>query len=173
MTFDPLKEDLYFLPDIDRIGAENLLENRLPGTFLIRKSISVEGDLALTLKETGKVVHYRIECERTRKSKLYVICGMNFSNLSDLISFYQRHLIDEVELRSPINLETEPDNSPYVPKPPSSSKVVSRLAKVTKQRVPSPYENNALKLDVDDIVLVIETNVNGESFFHSNRMIKM
>lgn len=99
MSFDVHNIDSYFLENIDRNKAEELLRDNEIGTFLVRKSSNV-GDLALSMKEPDKIGHYQIRVSSRRAE--YTIGNHSFPALAELLTFYKLHYVGEAPLIRPI-----------------------------------------------------------------------
>ncbi|CAF0879966.1 unnamed protein product [Didymodactylos carnosus] len=96
--FDPEDEDSWMFENISREEAINMLQDQVNGTFLVRQSGTIIGDLVLCVKEGSKVSHYIINCRHNYddfKTKLtYKIGDKIFSSMPELLTFYKQRLLD-------------------------------------------------------------------------------
>lgn len=106
MNFDVHNIDSYYLEDIDRTAAEELLRNNAVGTFLVRKS-TTEGDLALSMKEPSKIGHYKIHRRVSNSRAEYTIGNHSFPALAELLTFYKLHYVGESPLIRPIKCQDD------------------------------------------------------------------
>lgn len=67
---------------ISREQAEELLQPRDDGLYLVRESTSYPGDYTLCVCYEGQVEHYRVIC---KDSQLTIDCEEYFTNLKQLI----------------------------------------------------------------------------------------
>ena len=102
MPFNPSEWRDWFHKDMSRKQTDKILCEYDCGTFLIRPSIRVPGDLVLAVTEPGKVKHYLINRLQNKK---YKIGDQIFSNMEDLLQFYTRHFLDKSQLRLPLNTQ--------------------------------------------------------------------
>ncbi|CAF0966517.1 unnamed protein product [Didymodactylos carnosus] len=84
--------------NISREEAVSMLLDQTDGTFLVRQSGTIKGDLVLCVKEGSKVSHYIINRRNNHddlKNQLtYKIGDKIFSSMSELLSFYKQRLLD-------------------------------------------------------------------------------
>ncbi|XP_063708823.1 adapter molecule Crk-like [Culicoides brevitarsis] len=162
MSFDVHNTESYFIENIDRTEAENLLNENEIGTFLVRPSAN-QGDLALSIKEPTKIGHYLIQQRVSANTAQYTIGHHSFPGMAELLTFYKLHYVGEAPLIRPIkskddfvnnnNNDETGNQSQDLPSP--------RLAKVVIPRVASAYDEKQLDLVKDEIIEVTKTNVNG------------
>ncbi|CAF1025938.1 unnamed protein product [Rotaria sordida] len=92
--FNASDEESWLFEELSRDEAISTLQNQPDGTFLVRPSSTIKGDLVLCVKEGTKVSHYIINvCEEDSKS-IYKIGDKTFSNMKDLLNFYKQRLLD-------------------------------------------------------------------------------
>ncbi|XP_015375691.1 PREDICTED: protein vav [Diuraphis noxia] len=98
---DTLTEHLWFVGEMDRDRATNLLESESGGTYLVRirprgPTRPVETVYALSLKSNNQVKHMKI-CERLEDgiSSFYLSEKRFFPNLVELVNFYERNSLSE------------------------------------------------------------------------------
>ncbi|PIO55930.1 SH2 domain protein [Teladorsagia circumcincta] len=72
--------------NIDRVGAEKLLESRGLGDFLLRSR--GEGSAALSLRGATGVLHIKLE---RRGDKWVIGEGPCFRSISSAVHYYRRH----------------------------------------------------------------------------------
>ncbi|CAF5018181.1 unnamed protein product, partial [Rotaria sp. Silwood1] len=64
VDFNASDEDSWLFEELSREEAISTLQNQSDGTFLVRPSSTIKGDLVLCVKEGSKVSHYIINvCE--------------------------------------------------------------------------------------------------------------
>jgi guanine nucleotide exchange factor VAV len=92
-----LKDKLWFVGEMDRIKAQNELERRENGTFLVRiRPQSDEKDkYALTLKTNNAVKHMKICNTDEQERKYYLSLSKFFSNIEELVLNYQINSLRE------------------------------------------------------------------------------
>uniref|UniRef100_A0A0K0DH73 SH2 domain-containing protein n=1 Tax=Angiostrongylus cantonensis TaxID=6313 RepID=A0A0K0DH73_ANGCA len=84
---DALNEEETLLEkNIDRVGAEKLLESRSLGDFLLRSR--GEGSAALSLRGASGVLHIKLE---RRGDKWVIGEGPCFRSISSAVHYYRRH----------------------------------------------------------------------------------
>ncbi|XP_065171102.1 protein vav isoform X3 [Atheta coriaria] len=84
-----LQSKLWFAGEKDRAQAVSLLENRKPGTYLVRIRLQKDSDVyALSLKTENGVKHMRI-CSSTTENKYYLSVSRFFNSLEDMVRNYQ------------------------------------------------------------------------------------
>ncbi|XP_055351335.1 LOW QUALITY PROTEIN: adapter molecule Crk-like [Paramacrobiotus metropolitanus] len=108
--FDPLDRDAWYFGLISREESVQILKDeRESGVFLVRDSTSSPGDYVLCVKEDNKVSHYIINKTITDDdAKLTFRIGeQDFSNLSELLSFYKYHYLDTTPLIRPAKRKLE------------------------------------------------------------------
>ncbi|XP_001946064.2 protein vav isoform X1 [Acyrthosiphon pisum] len=98
---DTLTEHLWFVGEMDRDRATNLLESESDGTYLVRirpqgPTRPVETVYALSLKSNNQVKHMKI-CERLEDgiSSFYLSEKRFFPNLVELVNFYEKNSLSE------------------------------------------------------------------------------
>ncbi len=97
---------------MSREEAISTLQNQTDGTFLVRPSSTIKGDLVLCVKyvkkfilffknflfffirEGLKVSHYIINVFKEHSKSIYKIGDKTFSNMKDLLNFYKQRLLD-------------------------------------------------------------------------------
>ena len=81
----------WYYGDISRTEAEKLLygEGNQRGSYLVRDSETVPGGYSLSIRDKGKVKHYKIKRE---KEAFFIIPQITFKSIADLIIHYQGHL---------------------------------------------------------------------------------
>ncbi|KAK2158174.1 hypothetical protein LSH36_175g03010 [Paralvinella palmiformis] len=88
--------------DVNRGEANDIL-NAQPdsGTFLVRPSNTLRGDLVLCVKEDSKVSHYIINRIQVAGKIVFRIGDQEFSDVHQLLLFYKTHYLDSTPLRKP------------------------------------------------------------------------
>uniref|UniRef100_A0A0N4ZYQ9 SH2 domain-containing protein n=1 Tax=Parastrongyloides trichosuri TaxID=131310 RepID=A0A0N4ZYQ9_PARTI len=74
---------------IKRVEAEKLLKEN--GDFLVRDSISKDGEYVLTVKWMSKPMHFQINCEKINDKVYYRFEDEQFPSIPDLINFFRIH----------------------------------------------------------------------------------
>ncbi|KAJ3641351.1 hypothetical protein Zmor_027862 [Zophobas morio] len=92
-----LRDKLWFVGEMDRARAQNELETRENGTFLVRiRPQSEEKDkYALTLKTNDTVKHMKICNTDEQERKYYLSLSKFFSNIEELVLNYQINSLRE------------------------------------------------------------------------------
>ena len=98
--FNPANWQEFFHETASRGSADQALRNQTAGTFLLRPSIRVPGDLVLTVSEPPKVKHYLIT--KVVETGQFKIGEQIFDTMCELLTFYTRHLLDTAVLRTPL-----------------------------------------------------------------------
>ncbi|KAJ1360247.1 hypothetical protein KIN20_019174 [Parelaphostrongylus tenuis] len=80
------EEETLLEKNIDRVGAEKLLESRSLGDFLLRSR--GEGSAALSLRGASGVLHIKLE---RRGDKWVIGEGPCFRSISSAVHYYRRH----------------------------------------------------------------------------------
>uniref|UniRef100_A0A0N5BTY5 SH2 domain-containing protein n=1 Tax=Strongyloides papillosus TaxID=174720 RepID=A0A0N5BTY5_STREA len=93
---------------IKRIEAEFLLKN--DGDFLVRDSISKEGEYVLTVQWSSKPLHFQINQETINNKTYYKFEDEQFPSIVDLINFFRTHkrkvtLLSGCIISNPINCQ--------------------------------------------------------------------
>lgn len=94
---EPLKEYLWFAGNMERETANNILDQRARGTYLLRiRSQDVEAKYALSLKTENGVKHMRVLCKRVENTDQYYLSESRFfRSVLDLIQFYRHTSLRE------------------------------------------------------------------------------
>ncbi|CAF2995135.1 unnamed protein product [Rotaria socialis] len=92
--FNSSDEDSWFFDELSRDDAISTLQNQPDGTFLVRPSSTIKGDLVLCVKEGSKVSHYIINVCEENSTSIYKIGDKTFSSMKDLLNFYKQRLLD-------------------------------------------------------------------------------
>ncbi|CAF1177056.1 unnamed protein product [Adineta steineri] len=92
--FNADDEDSWLFEELNREEAIHTLQNQLDGTFLVRPSSTIKGDLVLCVKEGSKVSHYIINVYHEDIKLIYKIGDKTFSSMKDLLNFYKQRLLD-------------------------------------------------------------------------------
>jgi proto-oncogene C-crk len=92
--FNAADEDSWLFDELTREEAISTLQNQTDGTFLVRPSSTIKGDLVLCVKEGLKVSHYIINVSEESSKSIYKIGDKTFSNMKDLLNFYKQRLLD-------------------------------------------------------------------------------
>ncbi|CAF2400489.1 unnamed protein product [Rotaria sp. Silwood2] len=92
--FNASDEDSWLFEDFSRDDAINALQNQSDGTFLVRPSGTIKGDLVLCVKEGSKVSHYIINVTQELSQSIYKIGDKTFSSMKELLTFYKQRLLD-------------------------------------------------------------------------------
>lgn len=129
-----------------RASADNTIKGKEAGSFLIRPSIRVPGDLVLTVSEPPKVKHYLITCRND--NKYFRIGDQVFTSIPELLTFYSRHRLDTSTLKYPI-----PAQAHEVRASPSKSsshlgpadRTFSSTSSNSQSTQPSQYSNQSTK----------------------------
>ena len=81
----------WYFGDISRTEAEKQLygEGNQRGSYLVRESETVPGGHSLSLRDSDKVKHYKIRCE---KDAFFIKPHITFKSIADLVTHYKRHL---------------------------------------------------------------------------------
>lgn len=90
--FNPASWQEFFHETATRNSADQALRNQTAGTFLLRPSVRVPGDLVLTVSEPPKVKHYLIS--KINETGQFKIGEQIFDTMCELLTFYTRHLLD-------------------------------------------------------------------------------
>ncbi|XP_072017973.1 crk-like protein [Amphiura filiformis] len=107
---------VWYFGRISRGEAENLLQGKKPGLYLVRESATSPGDFVLCVSENGRVSHYIINL----RGDQLIIGDQRFGDLPKLIDFYRIHYLDTTTLTEPCPKE-EPSPAPSPPPQQSSS----------------------------------------------------
>uniref|UniRef100_A0A2H8TXT9 Adapter molecule Crk n=1 Tax=Melanaphis sacchari TaxID=742174 RepID=A0A2H8TXT9_9HEMI len=100
--FDPNNKASWYFGQMSRIEASDLLMGeRECGTFLIRDSLSIQGDYVLCVREDSKVSHYIINKIQENNEIKYRIGDQMFADLPSLLAFYKLHYLDTTPLLKP------------------------------------------------------------------------
>ena len=111
INFNPEYWKDWYHDKASRSGADQIIKDKEAGTFLIRPSIRVPGDLVLTVSEPPKVKHYLITCRNDQK--YYRIGDQVFTSMPELLTFYSRHRLDTSTLIYPIPLTSHHVSGSY------------------------------------------------------------
>ncbi|KAL3308144.1 Tyrosine-protein kinase abl2 [Cichlidogyrus casuarinus] len=76
----------WFHNAISRDTAEQLLKSGITGSYLVRCSESKPGELSVTVRNNGRVYHYRISQDST--NKYYITDARRFQSISQLIEHH-------------------------------------------------------------------------------------
>ena len=97
--FNPNNWESFYHKSATRISTDATLKNLDCGSFLIRPSIRVPGDLVLAVTEPGKVKHYLINRLPNRSFK---IGDQIFNSIEEMLVFYMSHYLDRETLKVPV-----------------------------------------------------------------------
>lgn len=111
INFNPEYWKDWYHDKASRSAADQIIKNKEAGTFLIRPSIRVPGDLVLTVSEPPKVKHYLITCRNDQK--YFRIGDQVFTSMPELLTFYSRHRLDTSTLIYPIPLTSNHVSGSY------------------------------------------------------------
>lgn len=100
-SFNPADWHDWFHEKASRSSADLLLKGTPAGTFLVRQSIRVPGDLVLTVSEPPKIKHYLV----TKIQTQFKIGDQIFDTMGELLQFYTRHKLDTATLKIPMPTE--------------------------------------------------------------------
>ncbi|CAF1156878.1 unnamed protein product [Adineta ricciae] len=92
--FNATDEDSWLFEEFSREDAINVLQSQPDGTFLVRPSGTIKGDLVLCVKEGLKVSHYIINVTQELPQSIYKIGDKTFSSMKELLTFYKQRLLD-------------------------------------------------------------------------------
>lgn len=101
---------VWYFGRISRHEAENLLQGKKPGLYLVRESATSPGDFVLCVSENGRVSHYIINL----RGDQLIIGDQRFGDLPKLIDFYRIHYLDTTTLTEACPKE-EPSPAPSPP----------------------------------------------------------
>jgi len=90
-----IEEQLWFSGELDRVEAEGALENRPPGTFLVRVSAAQDNKFVLSLRSADKVSHMKIRQSDETLTSYSLSPARQFTSIIQLIQFYQQHSLSE------------------------------------------------------------------------------
>ena len=82
-------------------ASDLLMGEKEGGVFLVRDSISIQGDFVLCVREDSKVSHYIINKIQEGGSLRYRIGDQNFPDIPSLLAFYKLHYLDTTPLIRP------------------------------------------------------------------------
>ncbi|KAK6731711.1 hypothetical protein RB195_007898 [Necator americanus] len=99
------EEETLLERNIDRVGAEKLLESRGLGDFLLRSR--GEGSAALSLRGATGVLHIKLE---RRGDKWVIGEGPCFRSIASAVHYYRRHPLPIRGLAEPIARHTTKNN---------------------------------------------------------------
>ncbi|CAF0823399.1 unnamed protein product [Adineta steineri] len=94
IDFNASDEDSWLFEEYSREDAINALQNQSDGTFLVRPSGTIKGDLVLCVKYGSKVSHYIINVTQEVSKSIYKIGDKTFSSMKELLTFYKQRLLD-------------------------------------------------------------------------------
>ncbi|XP_041466481.1 crk-like protein isoform X1 [Lytechinus variegatus] len=98
----------WYFGEIGKEQAEKLLEDKRVGTFLVRDSTEVKGGYVLSVREKSEVCHYLI----TNRNGEFQIGDQIFSDLPEIVTFYQSHLLETTSLvEPPSHRSSQPNQS--------------------------------------------------------------
>jgi len=92
--FNAADEDSWLFEELSREEAITALQSQPDGTFLVRPSSTIKGDLVLCVKEGPKVSHYIINLTHENSKSVYKIGDKTFSTMKELLTFYKQRLLD-------------------------------------------------------------------------------
>jgi len=101
-TFNCESWKQWFYGSISRTSTEKKLLGQPEGTFLIRESSTIEGDLVLSVSENLKVSHYIVNIS----PDTYKIGDLTFPSITELLVYYKIHYLDTTSLRFPLTKQT-------------------------------------------------------------------
>lgn len=127
----------FYHENASRNSADQVLRTQAAGTFLIRPSVRIPGDLVLTVSEPPKIKHYLIT--KLNQTQQYKIGDQIFGSMSDLLLFYTRHLLDTAVLRTPL---VKQPNTIKRPVNTSAQNSVSSSISTTSSNASSAAHNN-------------------------------
>ena len=82
-------------------ASDLLMGEKECGVFLVRDSISIQGDFVLCVREDAKVSHYIINKSQEGDQVRYRIGDQTFSDIPSLLAFYKLHYLDTTPLIRP------------------------------------------------------------------------
>jgi len=85
-----LKTFNWFAGRKDRPEAENDLNNKSDGTFLIRESVNRTGEYALSVKFRNNVKHIKIPYE---DGAFYLTKAISFGSVQELVEYYKQNTL--------------------------------------------------------------------------------
>lgn len=99
MTEENLELFSWYHGIITREEANNYLEGKRAGLFLLRKRRIDKGEYVLSVSESTKVMHYIIY---DVNGMYYKIGEQRFADIASVVEFYKRHVLDTTALTEPI-----------------------------------------------------------------------
>ncbi|KAL1129982.1 hypothetical protein AAG570_012925 [Ranatra chinensis] len=88
-------------------ATDLLMGEKEGGVFLVRDSISIQGDYVLCVREDSKVSHYIINRIQQNEQTKYRIGDQVFNDLPSLLAFYKLHYLDTTPLIRPAPRKVE------------------------------------------------------------------
>ena len=82
-------------------ASDLLMSEKEGGVFLVRDSISIQGDFVLCVREDSKVSHYIINKIQKGEQTLFRIGDQDFTDIPQLLAFYKLHYLDTTPLIRP------------------------------------------------------------------------
>lgn len=113
-NFDPYDKNSWFFGPMSRQEATDMLmSEHEAGTFLVRNSATISGDLVLCVREENKVSHYIINRLSQADQTRFRIGDQMFPDIPSLLSFYKRHYLDTTSLVKPAAKKVEKVKAKY------------------------------------------------------------
>ncbi|XP_023244573.1 adapter molecule Crk-like [Centruroides sculpturatus] len=112
-NFDPYDKSSWYFGPLSRQEATDLLTQKESGIFLIRNSISSQGDLVLCVKEDNKISHYIINRILQGDQVRFRIGDQVFPDIPSLLNFYKLHYLDTTPLIKPLERKIEKVRAKY------------------------------------------------------------
>lgn len=113
-NFDPYDKNSWFFGPMSRQEATDMLmSEHEAGTFLVRNSATISGDLVLCVREENKVSHYIINRLSQADQTRFRIGDQMFPDIPSLLSFYKRHYLDTTSLVKPAAKKVERVKAKY------------------------------------------------------------
>nr|XP_018908186.1 PREDICTED: adapter molecule Crk-like [Bemisia tabaci] len=101
-SFDPHDKSSWYFGQMSRQDATDLLmAEKEGGVFLVRDSVTIQGDYVLCVREDQKVSHYIINKMQQNYQISYRIGDQTFPDLPNLIAFDKLHYLDTAPLIRP------------------------------------------------------------------------
>ena len=97
----------WYFGRIRRVDAEELLMKRFNqyGSYLVRESERTPGNFSLSIRDTERVRHYRIE--RLENGTFFVTRRVTFETLQNLVAYYQQQAKKNSRIILPLAIPSE------------------------------------------------------------------
>ncbi|XP_043213981.1 protein vav-like isoform X12 [Amphibalanus amphitrite] len=89
------EEQPWWAGEMDRVEAERALENRAPGTFLVRVSAAQDNKTVLSLRAAEKVSHMKIRQSDDTPTRYSLSPARLFPSITQLVQYYQHNSLSE------------------------------------------------------------------------------